>query len=432
MIKRTEISLQSLFLLCLAICSCCSQINAQKADYYKIADLQFEGLKKTKADFLRRVAAVKVGDTLDYAKVRKDVKYLNQLSAVTRTTVRIDTLAETASLVYDIEEAMTLFPIVNFGGVQGNFWFQLGFKEANLFGRGTHLTAFYQNNDERHNFNVAYRVPFISGSRWGISANVLRWASVEPIYFEESPVFYDYTNDTYGATVFYQFQGNHFLELGGTYFKESFQKNDRHNGETTPGPGDFEQPKLLAKVIHQINDISYDYFYLAGFFNQLNVESVFNTDYKTWFHLLLNDLRFFRRVGRWGNFAARLRLGISTNNSDPFAPFVLDSYVNIRGSGNRIDRGTAALVLNAEYRQTVYEGSTLAAQVVAFSDSGTWRNPGGSLEDLTDSDNFRHFIGGGIRLIYKKAFNAILRLDYGVDRYDFDQRGFVIGFGQYF
>ena len=54
------------------------------------------------------------------------------------------------------------------------------------------------------------------------------------------------------------------------------------------------------------------------------------------------------------------------------------------------------------------------------------------LGDFVNRDNFRHFVGLGVRLIYKRAFDAILRLDYGIDIYNSGQRGFVFGFGQYF
>ena len=109
-----------------------------------------------------------------------------------------------------------------------------------------------------------------------------------------------------------------------------------------------------------------------------------------------------------------------------FAPFVIDSRLNIRGSGNRIDRGTGQVILNAEFRQSVFDVGNVAGQVVGFSDLGTWRNPGGDFADFVDRENFRHFIGLGVRLIYKRAFDAILRLDYGIDIYNSSQRGFVI------
>ena len=57
------------------------------------------------------------------------------------------------------------------------------------------------------------------------------------------------------------------------------------------------------------------------------------------------------------------------------------------------------------------------------------------LEKLTGIDGIipdPHFIGGGLRFIYKNAHNAIIRLDYGIDLYNFNERGFVVGLGQYF
>ncbi len=420
-----------LLLFFLGIFSPCT-ISAQPAKNLALKNIEFKGLKKNKKDYLYRIINSRIGSLIDLTTIRNDVKYLNQLSGIALANFRIDTLDNKANLIFDIEEAKTLFPIVNFGGIRDNFWFQLGFTEANLFGRGNQLTAFYQNIDNRHNINLYYRSPFIMGSRWGASFNLRRFASVEPIYFNQGVVFYDYTNNSLGGSVFYQFKSNHFLELGGTYFTEEFIKNDRHSAETTPGPNNIQEPKFLIKAIHQINEIDYHYFYQNGFFNQVNFESVFNINHNDWFNLIFNDLKYFKRMGQRGNLALRLRLGISTNSENPFAPFVLDSYVNIRGSGNRIDRGTATVTFNAEYRHTFFEGQLLAGQLVGFSDVGTWRNPGGRLDDLIDPDNFRHFAGAGFRIIYKKAFNAALRLDYGIDIHDFNERGFVLGFGQYF
>ncbi len=404
----------------------------QQLNTLNIQNIEFEGLKKNKRSFLYRIIETEIGDSLSPVLVKNDLKYLRQLSGINIADFRIDTTDNGLNLIFQVEEAKTFFPIINFGGIKNNFWFQLGFNETNLQGRGHQLTTFYQNIDSRHNLNVYYRKPFIGGSKWGGSLNIRRFASVEPIYFEGRPVFYDYNNNSAGASIFYQFKSNHFIELGGTFFTENFEKNQRHEDEVTPGPDQVNEPKLLFKAIHHINEIDHHYFYQDGFSNQFNVESVLNTRPGNWFNLVFNDTRYLKRMGKRGNLAFRLRLGISTNDNNPFAPFVLDSYVNIRGSGNRIDRGTAAIILNAEYRHSFFEGELFAGQLVAFSDVGTWRNPGGSLSDLTDSENFRHFAGGGIRLIYKRAFNAMLRLDYGVDIYDGSQRGFVFGFGQYF
>jgi outer membrane protein assembly factor BamA len=381
---------------------------------------------------LQRFLENEIGADFSFEKLEKEVQNLKNLNAVANAEFQIDTTGNDVKITYEIEEALTLFPIVNFGGVEGNVWFQLGFTDLNWLGKGMQLSAFYQNNDWRNNFSLYYRVPYIKGSRWGASVSFLKWASREPLYFDEGEVLYDYDNLSFGATTIYELGFNHNIEFGGSYFIEDYGKSAQQSIENPPGPETLQQPKALIKLLHNLNRINYHYFYLFGFLNTINIQTVNNINDGTWFNIVLNDTKFFKRIGKKGNLGGRLRLGLSTNNDTPFAPFVLDSHVNIRGAGNRIDRGTGVLVLNLEYRHTIFDRKLFAGQVVGFSDVGTWRNPGGDLGDLTEIDNLRPFAGGGIRIIYKKAFDAVLRLDYGVDLRDVEERGFVLGFGQYF
>lgn len=415
-----------LWLLILSLC-----VWAQH-ESLPIASISFEGIKKTKASYLQRFLKSETDSLIRLDFLEKEVQRLKNLNSVAHAVYRIDTLEGKAHLVYEIEEALTLFPIVNFGGIKGNFWFQLGMTDVNWLGRGVQFTAFYQNNDRRNNFSTYYRIPYIKGSPWGASMSFTRFASVEPLYFEEQTVFYEYRNTSGGLSGIFEIGNAHTVELGVTFFVEDYRKNERHIGEITPGPETLRESKTLGKLLHQVGQLNYHYFYLSGLQNTANIQTVYNFRDNSLFHILLNDTRFFKRIGKTGNLAMRFRFGISTNNNTPFAPFVLDSHVNIRGSGNRIDRGTATLILNVEYRQTVLDIHPFAAQAVVFSDIGTWRNPGGTFSDVVQRENLRHFVGGGLRLIYKKAFNAILRLDYGVDLYDRQQKGLVIGLGQYF
>lgn len=398
----------------------------------RIDTIEFQGLKKTKINYLKRLLDSQVGMSIDTFQIKQEVQRFKNLNAIANATFAIDSTEKQNCLIFKVEEALTFFPIINFGVIRNNFWFQLGFTDVNWLGQGIQLSTFYQNNDRRHNFSLYTRIPYIKGSRWGGSFSFLKFASIEPLYFENTTVFYDYDNLSFGLTGIYELSRQQFIEFGGTFFTENYKKNSRHLGIDTPGPASLLQPKSLFKLIHQVNEIDYHFYYQSGFYNSINVQTVYSYNDKTWFHILLNDLRYFKRIGKRGNLAMRFRLGISTNNDTPFAPFVLDSHVNIRGSGNRIDRGTGVLVLNTEYRQTFFDMDSWAGQMVAFSDIGTWRSPGRNLDDLVDEDSFRHFVGGGFRLIYKKAFNAILRVDYGLDVYNFEERGFVLGIGQYF
>ena len=125
-------------------------------------------------------------------------------------------------------------------------------------------------------------------------------------------------------------------------------------------------------------------------------------------------------------------MGLATNSDTPFAPFSVDNNVNIRGVGNTIDRGTGVMVLNTEYRYTLFEKKWFVLQGNAFVDSGSWRNPGGDFGDFFNSENLRIYPGVGVRFIHKSIFNAILRIDYGVGITKDSTRGFVFGIGQYF
>ena len=420
-------------LFCLVLTVCC--ITLGDAQDLQVERIGFSGNKKNTEEHLKRALSTEVGDIASIEGILRDQQLLRNLNSVGYASARLDTTATGLEIVYEINEDPTLFPIVGLGGVSNNFWWQLGFTDFNFAGRGDALTVFYQNIDRRHNAALEYRRGYFGNSRWGGSMNIRRYASVEPFNFQnfDRQVFYQYTNSSLAASAIYNIDHRQFAEFGLTYFQEDYKKDGRHVGEITPGPTTREEPKFLLKAIHHIDRIDYTYLVLDGFANQFIAQSVYNLDGGYFFNMLLNNFRYFWKTPFRGNLATRVRLGISTNEVSPFAPFVLDSYVNIRGVGNRIDRGTAAIVWNLEYRQRIFETGLFGVQAVVFSDAGTWRNPGGPLSDLTDSDNFQHFVGVGVRLILKKAHDASIRLDYGFSaRANNGDEGFVLGIGQYF
>lgn len=214
--------------------------------------------------------------------------------------------------------------------------------------------------------------------------------------------------------------------MGAGLFHETFDNTTGPEQNARLVAGD----KSLAKLIFKSNHLNYAEHQIAGWYNQLNVEWIKTISGGENFFTAFHELRYFARPARRINWANRIRLGLSTNNANPFAPFVLDSYVNIRGVGDRVDRGTGSVVVNTELRYTVWDRAVMAVQGVAFADFGSWRQPGGSLDDFLENDNMRAFSGAGIRVIYKKAFDTMLRLDYGFD-YN-GNTGLVFGIGQYF
>ena len=407
-------------------------VSAQNENNFIVKNIYFEGVKKTKPSFLKDHINTKEGKATNQKQIEADLQLIKNLASIAHATYHVDTLEKEITLSFKIEERKTLLPILNFGGIKDNLWFRVGLSDSNWRGKDQTLLAFYQNNSGRHAAQLYLRNPRIKNTNWGYAFNLNKWASTEPLYFDKGTVLYDYDFNSISLSGIRHFGKHRFFEFGGNFFIEKYAQAQQQSLENPPGPQSFTQTKLLSKFTYQENFINYFYFYQTGWDWHAIQQNVYNTKDKTWFQSFQIQARAFARPTDKINLAARLRFGISTNNDSPFAPFVADSHVNLRGIGNRIDRGTAQVILNLEYRQTLFHVNRWGSQVVAFSDIGSWRNPGGNLSDLLDKNQFRQFLGIGFRLNYQKVFGATLRVDYSIDIFNTNQRGFVIGLGQYF
>lgn len=396
----------------------------------KIESIQFEGLKKTKESYVRQFLSVKVGEKLDSANLERDKVRLTNLEMFSRVDVDIKEVRDDEyTVTFKCDELLTLLPIFSFGGIEENFWVQIGVSEVNLGGRGNKLTTYYQYYD-RSSFATHLTLERIKQSQWGAHFNLIKWSTLEPLFFSDNTVEYEYDNWTIGATAIRYLNFRSKLEFGGAFFTEDYRKFTE--GSFDGAPNQVSKEKILGKILLTNDYVNYFFFYQNGWNNQLNLQTVQSLDDDNPFYILFNDFSLLKRVGEKGNFASRFRFGLSSNEVSPFAPFVLDSYINIRGVGNRVDRGTGAIILNLEYRHTLLEKENVAIQGVLFSDNGSWRNPGGDFSDFSQNENFVLFSGGGLRFIHKKIYNAILRVDYGFNLQDRSVNGFVLGIGQYF
>lgn len=423
---------------CLLMCISATVVSGQDPDTTVVSYINFDGYYKNNVDFLRTNVNIADGESININTIERGLQNLKNTIGVGTASYKLDTLSDGIGITYSIEEVKTLLPIFNFGGIRNNVWFQVGLVDINWRGRGETISAYYQNNDNRHSGEIFYRKPRIQNSPWGYSASITKWASREPLFFPGQTVIYDYDNNSVAASIIRNFGLNRLIEIGGSYFVETYNKTDGIVSENPDIPISLVQPKFLTKVEYQTNKLDYHFFYVKAHAWRLTYQNVFNTLDNTWFNSLQFQGMYFKHLGekKRVNLALRVRVGISTNNDSPFAPFVADSHVNLRGVGNRIDRGTAQVVINAEYRRTLFfkekTNRKWAVQGVAFIDMGTWRDPGGELNDIFNPDQFRQFVGGGVRLINNKIFGAVFRIDYGVDVLNSDQRGIVIGLGQYF
>lgn len=394
----------------------------------------FEGNKRTKADFLMKVLAI---DTLNYDAdaLETGIQRLKNLPILVGVRANIQTSQERVAVAITIEEGLVTWPLINFGGVVGNRWFLLGLSDFNLSGRAIQSTAFYRNIDGEHNAFLSVHAPFFRGSSFGGGLEIQRYAAIEPLFFgQDAPrINYVYSNINLAATLSYLFDYQHRIAFGFSYLHEDYEAIEPTAvAQSFDFPARASKDKYVLRVGHDLNRINFHGYEREGwsFVQQFQLINDFGS-YANPFMMYWMEGRFFERLNRF-NLAVQGRLGLSSNAINPFAPFVLDSQLNIRGAGNRVDRGTATAVLNTELRMRLFQTRKLATQGVVFSDLGNWRKPGGSLDELAKTLNLQHFVGGGVRLIYTKSQLATLRIDYGVNTQDRAQRGFVVGVGQFF
>ncbi|WP_109302463.1 FtsQ-type POTRA domain-containing protein [Aquimarina sp. AU474] len=406
----------------------CFVCTAQKS---KIVDIKIQGNKKTKTSALIKLTNIRQGNTLDSLQIEEDIKRLKRLPSIAHAYYQVFEKEDGFEVIYGVEENFTIIPSANIYTTNDDeFAFRLGLYEFNFLGQNITLGGLYQ-NDIYSSFGINLRAPFLFGKRLGLALNYSNLTTEEPVFLDNGTADYKYNNTSYEILGLYQFNLQNRIETGVNYFNEDYVYK---SGATAANiPQDFDVNKLLFKLIYEYDNLDYDYQYVSGFKSTFNMQYVISTEnVLPDFVIAWNDFFYYHKVGKRGNWASRLRLGLATNDDSPFAPFAVDNNLNIRGVGNTIDRGTGVIVLNTEYRHTIYEKDWFVLQSNVFVDGGSWRNPGGDFGDFGDSQNYRIYPGAGLRFTHKKIFNAIFRIDYGYGITEDATNGFVFGIGQYF
>ncbi|MDH7447965.1 POTRA domain-containing protein [Aquimarina sp. 2201CG14-23] len=407
----------------------CSNIWGQQPT---ISELEINGLKRTKEFFIRRLAKIKPGSVYDSLRIETDIARLKRLPGIANATYNIKKdQNQNYTITYEIEENFTIIPGFNIAtATNGEFAFRVSLFEFNLLGRNQILGGFYQ-RDVFDSYGGYWEAPYLFTNKFGFGINYKNLVSQEPVFFENNTVNYKFDSKALEVNLLYEFDFHNRAEIGVNISKEEY---DFLDGNLPTGiPISLSAEKIAYRGEYEYNNINIDYQYVSGFRSLLDVRFVTGGDefLKNSF-IGRNDFEYFKRIGEKGNWANRLRLGFASNDESPFAPFAVDNQLNIRGTGNTIDRGTASMVLNTEYRHTLYEKGWFVIQSNAFIDAGTWRNPGGDLSGLVDGSTLRFYPGLGIRFIHKRIFNAVFRLDYGYGIGNDSSNGIVFGIGQYF
>lgn len=401
----------------------------------RVADIKIKGAEKTRINYVKSLLSSKEGQPLDSIALDNDIILLKRLPAISHAYYQVFySHDELYNVFIYVEENFTIVPEVNLWTTTNNqFSYKLGLYDYNFLGRNITFGGFYQNNGF-DSYAINFRAPNLFSKKWGLALNHQNWKSEEPLYFGNESANYLYNNISFEVLGLYQINLHNQINFGINLFKEKYKYL---SGATDPSiPQNLNLNKALFKFVYAYDALDYYYQYINGFKSILYAQYVLTeNDFQNDFYIFWNDFFYYKRVGDKGNWANRLRFGLSTNENTPFAPFALDNNVNLRGVGILVDRGTGSIVLNSEYRQTIYDKDWLAIQTNVFTDFGSWRNPGGKLNDFIQSENIQIYSGIGLRFISKKIYNATFRVDYGfslINKNNGSRGGLVFGIGQYF
>ncbi|NQZ78239.1 MAG: hypothetical protein HRT61_19355 [Ekhidna sp.] len=155
----------------------------------RVVQIEFDGLKKTKPEYLYQFVDLQVGDALDSAVLYANKQRLANLEMFSDVNFLVERTNEGYRITFAFTELYTFLPIFSFGGIEENFWVQVGATEVNLGGRGNKLTTYYQYYD-RSSFAAHLTLNRIKQRPWGANFNLIKWSTLEPLFFADEVVQY--------------------------------------------------------------------------------------------------------------------------------------------------------------------------------------------------------------------------------------------------
>lgn len=417
------------FFKILTLCVVFLEFNANSS---VISSVSFEGLTHTKEEFLFQLISCKEGEYYDSTMVKQDeqtLKNLNLFFSVSSKT-NYDSISNQIDLTFMIKEAKYIYPIASIAGFRNQLKIQAGLNNINWRGRNQTIGFLYQYYD-RHSFSAYQKTPRHKNSKVGHDISISKYSTIEPLYFKDTSSNFDFDNYSVSLTGKYWFNPKFNLDVGGMLMYENYLQLD--NAELDLPGKEFNFFKYQIKASLTYNSIDRHYEFLQGLKLNLYSESIQTKNYPmASFFKLKTSINYYKKVKNKGNLALNHTLGIATNNPSPFSPFVLDGFLNIRGIGNRVSRGTAENIINIEYRYTLINKKYFLIQGVVFTDIGSLRQAGDKLESLFSPTAMNYYSGLGVRMHSKFFYKTIFRIDYAVNLQDINQGGISFGLGHFF
>jgi outer membrane protein insertion porin family len=396
-----------------------------------IHSVNYEGLTKTKADFLNQLIKCKSGvefDTLIIQEDEQTLRNLNLFFSVNSKSIFND-LQNGYDITFIIKEAKYVYPIFAVEGFDSQLKIQAGLSNLNWRGRRNTIGFVYQYYD-RHSLSLYQKTPRHKNGKTGHELSLSKYSTIEPLYFDTITSNFNFDNYSVSAVGKFWINSKINFNIGGILMYEKYEQRD-DAFELPKKSFNFLKYQIRSSLIYNYVNQHYEFFDGLNF--KLYAETIQTKDYPmASFFKLTTQIKYFKRFNKRGNFGVNYKIGVATNNESPFSPFVLDGFLNVRGIGNRVSRGTAENILNIEYRHTLFNKKYFTIQSAIFTDIGSLRQAGEKFETMFTASSMNYFSGIGIRIHSKYFYKSIFRVDYSVNLTDINHGGFSFGLGHFF
>lgn len=415
-----------LFVFIIITIICTLQSAAQIID-----KIEFEGTIKTSESYLKSLMTSQNGDLFSDSTWTQDLQFIRNTNLFFDVSYSKRTDNDSLVLIVHCKESKYLIPIFDLSAIQGNLKVQIGGNNINWLGKGYTLGGFYQYY-QRHSAKIYNVCPRHLNGKTGHELIIGSNSTIEPLYFEEGKRNFKYDNYALSIGGYYWITNFHRISLGGMLMKEDYENIDEDIGSFPLGYA-LSLKKYQIRTFFEYKRVNLSHQLFEGFYCKLYTEYIKTKDYQeATFLKFIANVKYFLKIGSAGNLASNIVFGVATNNNSPFSPFVLDSYTNVRGIGNRVARGTAQGIINLEYRHTIWTTNLFFLQSNIYADYGALRTPGQKLTTMFESENSYLYTGLGLRLQTRKVFNVVFRFDYGRSVKQSKSNGFVFGINQFF
>ena len=238
----------------------CFQLSAQEQ---AISEISFEGLKRTKAKFLKRLIKTKEKSVFDQDRVDLDVERLKRLPGIANASLTKNQVGDSLHITYTIEENFTLIPGPRiFTASDGSFAYRLSLFEFNLFGNNQLLGASFERN-VFNSFGVFWEHPFLFSDKLGIGFSYQDVTREEPVFFADGEKDYRFNSRMFEGNLLFSFDFNNEAELGAIYARETYTFE---GDDLLPGrPANLETENLIYRLAYRYVDIDIDYQYFDVF-----------------------------------------------------------------------------------------------------------------------------------------------------------------------